>query len=306
MRQDEPLPSPMSSRQAQPLLFSFPADEFARQISARDATVWKRIAPTELVGGAWRRPDKCKVAPNVVQMTTNFNDLSAFVATSLLSNLVTQVRVKVYKYWLSVCEALRHFGNFNSALAVWSGLDSSHVRRLPSLKRVVSDRKRTGARVAELSRAFSVASNWAELRLAQRASPGPTIPYVGLLLTDITAVEEGTQTCTHDGLINYGRLTSLAAIVGQLVTNQQSAHYFDRIAIVQSYLRFIGEVAMNESDLLEVADFLAQHEDEFGARPPIFDRYFAPGNPQRFLRELMISWPASSSRTSTPRSARKF
>lgn len=69
-------------------------------------------------------------SPNVLQMIERFNQVSLWAASSILGQEKLADRVISYRKLISIAEHLRKMNNFNSLLAIISGLNDSAVFRL--------------------------------------------------------------------------------------------------------------------------------------------------------------------------------
>lgn len=125
--------------------------------------------------------------------------------------LTAKRRAKLIKKFINVAEWCRKNGNFNTAMEIVSALAKTPVVRLKLTWKELSESvlKKYGP----LRELLAPTTNYGTLRKLQTESiqkPNtPTIPYFGILLQDLLAVEE-IETKTKSNLINFKKLRRLA------------------------------------------------------------------------------------------------
>ncbi|KJH40585.1 RasGEF domain protein [Dictyocaulus viviparus] len=133
-------------------LFDFRSSEIARQMTYIDAQLFHLIEPPELLW--WSQEQDEVKCPNLVAFTEHFNN------------------------------QLRQLGNFNSYLALLSALVSSPISRLDWSKGV-TDALKDHVGVMDTSQSYK------NYRLLLQTAPPPTVPYIGVVLQDLTFVHAG-------------------------------------------------------------------------------------------------------------------
>lgn len=170
-----------------------PAD-IAKQLCLIDSNLFCRIKPEELLDlnfSAKRR--HLGLAVNVNEMTVNANQLSAFVGDSILSgDFQPKTRRNVLKQWIKIAEKCHEMRNLNSLMTIVSALQSVNIMRLKKTWELLSPRYHV--MFNELKAVVAVDKNYASYRAVLRNHEIPTIPYLGLYLTDLTFVNEGNST----------------------------------------------------------------------------------------------------------------
>ncbi|MES1910225.1 MAG: hypothetical protein MHM6MM_002861 [Cercozoa sp. M6MM] len=168
--------------------------EMARQLSLRDQVSFGGIQMREFVRQAWAKADKAKKAPNITEFTLQFNRWGNAVRKSLLSESDVKERAKVLRKYIDVGYQLYKMQNFASSFAIVGALNDAAVqpRRLRLTWAELSSRTR--ARFEQLESLFSANKSHATLRAAQASallSSEPSLPFVGLFLSDLTFAFEG-------------------------------------------------------------------------------------------------------------------
>lgn len=93
--------------------------------------------------------------------------------------------------------------------------------------------------------------------LAQTAPPA--VPYVGLLLTDLTFLE--TNANTVDGLINFTKRARMHALIDEAVVRFQSATYNLQV-VPQVQALLAAQPAYTEDELYAISVAREQREPE--------------------------------------------
>ncbi|KAE9415070.1 hypothetical protein Angca_004337 [Angiostrongylus cantonensis] len=165
-------------------LFDFRSSDIARQMTSIDAQLFHLIETPELLWWA-QEQDEMK-SPNLVAFTEHFNNVSFWVRTLVITPSNSKEREKYMLKFIKIMKQLRQLGNFNSYLALLSALVSSPLARLDWSK-TITDGLREHAEVMDTSHSYK---NYR--LLLQMASP-PTVPYIGVVLQDLTFVHAGNS-----------------------------------------------------------------------------------------------------------------
>ncbi|EYB87464.1 hypothetical protein Y032_0262g572 [Ancylostoma ceylanicum] len=165
-------------------LFDFRSSDIACQMTYIDSQLFHLIEPAELLWWA-QEQDEMK-SPNLVAFTEHFNNVSFWVRTLVITPSNAKEREKYMLKFIKIMKQLRRLGNFNSYLALLSALVSSPLARLEWSK-AVTDALREHAEVMDTAHSYK---NYRVL--LQQATP-PTVPYIGVVLQDLTFVHAGNS-----------------------------------------------------------------------------------------------------------------
>lgn len=67
--------------------------------------------------------------------------------------------------------------------------------------------------IKKLQLTVSSDGRFRNLRDALRRSEPPCIPYLGMYLSDLSFIEEGTPNFTEDGLLNFSKMRMVGGLV---------------------------------------------------------------------------------------------
>ena len=77
--------------------------------------------------------------------------------------------------------------------------------------------------------------NFIIYRDAQRAAPLPTVPYLGVLVSDLTFIMDGNKD-TDGALLNYEKYEMIGKIVSEALTIRSKPYDFQPIDYIQDYI----------------------------------------------------------------------
>ncbi|VDN57485.1 unnamed protein product [Dracunculus medinensis] len=167
-----------------PSLFEFRSSAIAKQMTYLDAELFQKIEPAEMLW--WSMEQNEKKSPNLCSFTEHFN------------------------------KQLRTMGNYNSYLAILSALDSGPIRRLDWSKNAL-DMLKDHSSIMDSSHSFK------NYRTLLSESLPPCLPYIGLVLQDLTFVHIGNtnylapENCNYcKNLINFGKRWQQFAILDSI------------------------------------------------------------------------------------------
>uniref|UniRef100_H2LVV0 Ras protein specific guanine nucleotide releasing factor 1 n=1 Tax=Oryzias latipes TaxID=8090 RepID=H2LVV0_ORYLA len=190
---------------------SHSALEIAEQLTLLDHLVFKVIPYEEFFGQGWMKNDKNEKTPYIMRTTKHFNDISNLIATEILRCEDVVTRVSVIEKWVAVADICRCLHNYNAVLEITSSLNRSSVFRLKKTWLKVS--KQTKALIDKLQKLVSSDGRFKNLREALKNCDPPCVPYLGMYLTDLAFIEEGTPNYTEDNLVNFSKMRMVRLLV---------------------------------------------------------------------------------------------
>ncbi|EMP30370.1 Ras-GEF domain-containing family member 1B [Chelonia mydas] len=158
-----------------------------------------------------------------------FNRLSYLVATEICMPVKKKHRARMIEYFIDVARECFNIGNFNSLMAIISGMNMSPVSRL----------KKT----------------WAKVKTAKFDILEIVIPFFSLLIKDIYFLNEGCANRLPNGHVNFEKFWELAKQVSEFMTWKQVECPFERDRKILQYLLTVPVFS-------EDALYLASYESE--------------------------------------------
>ncbi|XP_023667016.1 ras-specific guanine nucleotide-releasing factor 1 isoform X1 [Paramormyrops kingsleyae] len=219
--------------------------EIAEQLTLLDHLVFKVIPYEEFFGQGWMKNDKSERTPFIMKTTKHFNDISNLIATEILRCDEVNTRVAVMEKWVAVADICRCLHNYNAVLEITSSLNRSPIFRLKKTWLKVS--KQTKTVIDKLQRLVSSEGRFKNLREALKNCDPPCVPYLGMYLTDLAFIEEGTPNYIEDNLVNFSKMRMISHIIREIRQFQQTAYKIDYQPKTAQYLLDQSSVLDEES-----------------------------------------------------------
>ncbi|CAH1637487.1 unnamed protein product [Spodoptera littoralis] len=208
--------------------------EIAEQMTYLDYQIFSSINSEEFLGQAWTKADKAERAPHILMMTSHFNHISNLVISEILKKYTLAGRVAAIEKWAAVADIARCLHNFNGVLQVCAALSNTSVYRLKKTWEKVS--KTSKQTIERMQTIISSECRFRILRDALHRCDPPCIPYLGMYLSDLSFIEEGTTNYTPDGLLNFSKMRMIAHVIREIRNFQQTPYKIDHIPKVCDFL----------------------------------------------------------------------
>ncbi|XP_077478463.1 ras-GEF domain-containing family member 1B-B-like [Stigmatopora argus] len=171
-----------------------------------------------------------------------FNRLSYLVATEICMPVKKKHRARIIEFFIDVAQECFNIGNFNSLMAIITGMNMSPVARLKKTWSKVNTDK-----FEILEHQMDPSSNFSNYRTALRGATQRSetahsvqekivIPFFSLLIKDIYFLNEGCASRLPNGHINFEKLWELAKQVSEFLVWRQVICPFDRDRRILQYL----------------------------------------------------------------------
>ncbi|MEE6460177.1 hypothetical protein FKM82_000877 [Ascaphus truei] len=171
-----------------------------------------------------------------------FNRLSYLVATEICMPVKKKHRARMIEFFIDVARECFNIGNFNSLMAIISGMNMSPVSRL----------KKTWAKVKTakfdiLEHQMDPSSNFYNYRTALRGAAQRSltahsnrekivIPFCSLLIKDLYFLNEGCTSRLPNGHVNFEKFWELAKQVSEFMTWRQVECPFEKDRKILHYV----------------------------------------------------------------------
>nr|XP_056716018.1 rap guanine nucleotide exchange factor 1 isoform X5 [Euleptes europaea] len=224
-------------------LHDFHSHEIAEQLTLLDAELFYKIEIPEVL--LWAKEQNEEKSPNLTQFTEHFNNMSYWVRSIIMLQEKAQDRERLLLKFIKIMKHLRKLNNFNSYLAILSALDSAPIRRLEW-------QKQTSEGLAEYCTLIDSSSSFRAYRAALGEVEPPCIPYLGLILQDLTFVHLGNPDYL-EGKVNFSKRWQQFNILDSMRRFQQ-VHYEikrndDIISFFNDFSDHLAEEALWELSL---------------------------------------------------------
>jgi len=232
----ETLPKPLLPKTYRPtnqFLIDWPAGEIARQLTLIDFDIFQRIQVNEFLNQCWNKSGKEEKAPNICAIIERFNEVGQFVATLLVDQEQIEDRTTMLKKFIQVADECLHINNFNTLMAVISGLSATAISRLSKTWEGLGNKHQ--ALFQTLQAITRPEKNFTVLRERMSSVAPPKLPYIGTSLADLTFIEDGNPD-TLDGMINFTKRHLLYVVINNIQTYQKHRYAFQVEPQLRNYL----------------------------------------------------------------------
>lgn len=224
-------------------LHDFRSHEIADQLTLLDAELFYKIEIPEVL--LWAKEQNEEKSPNLTQFTEHFNNMSYWVRSLIILQEKAQDREKLLLKFIKIMKHLRKLNNFNSYLAILSALDSAPIRRLEW-------QKQTSEGLEEYCTLIDSSSSFRAYRAALADVEPPCIPYLGLILQDLTFVHLGNPDF-FKGKVNFSKRWQQFNILDSMRRFQQVhydlKHNDDIVSFFNDFSDHLAEEALWELSL---------------------------------------------------------
>ncbi|XP_078127455.1 ras-specific guanine nucleotide-releasing factor 2 isoform X10 [Sander vitreus] len=229
---------------------SLSAMELAEQITLLDHIVFRSIPYEEFLGQGWMKVDKTERTPYIMKTSQHFNDMSNLVASQIMTHTDVGSRASSIEKWLAVADICRCLNNYNGVLEITSALNRSAIFRLKKTWAKVC--KQTKALMDRLQKTVSSEGRFKNLRETLKNCNPPCVPYLGMYLTDLAFIEEGTPNFTEEGLVNFSKMRMISHIIREIRQFQQALYRIEHQPKVTQFL-LDKTLVMDEDTLYELS-----------------------------------------------------
>ncbi|XP_021109793.1 rap guanine nucleotide exchange factor 5 isoform X2 [Heterocephalus glaber] len=187
--------------------------DLALELMSFDWSLFNSIHEQELIYFTFSRQGSGEHTVNLSLLLQRCNEVQLWVATEIL--LCTQLgkRVQLVKKFIKIAAHCKAQRNLNSFFAIVMGLNTASVSRLSQTwEKIPGKFKKL---FSELESLTDPSLNHKAYRDAFKKMKPPKIPFMPLLLKDVTFIHEGNKTFL-DNLVNFEKLHMIADTVRTL------------------------------------------------------------------------------------------
>jgi len=227
-------------------LTSFKSEHIAEQMTLLDAELFQKIEIPEVL--LWAKEQSEEHSPNLNTFTEHFNKMSYWCRTRILEHEDSRDREHFLMKFIKIMKHLRKFNNFNSYLAILSALDSAPIRRLEWPKQNLEA-------LREFCQLIDSSSSFRAYRQALADTEPPCIPYIGLILQDLTFVHIGNPDTFDDGSVNFAKRWQQFHILDSMRRFKKCKYEFKKHTKIISYFNNF-ENYLSEESMWQISEAL--------------------------------------------------
>ncbi|KAI8997908.1 ras guanine nucleotide exchange factor domain-containing protein [Gaertneriomyces semiglobifer] len=230
--------------------------EVARQLTVMESGLYARIMPSEFLKQAWSETagdkDGKGKSVNVRAMIATSNQITGWVASSILMEKDLKKRSQIMKQFIYIADRCRNLNNFNTLMSIIAGLNSAPIHRLKRTWDQLS--QRSMAILDALRQTMRREKNFSVYRETLHSANPPCVPFLGFYLTDLTFIEEGnpdmlngngksilaqrqSDSSNPNGLINFSKRMKTAEVIREIQQYQNVGYLLQTVPELQHWLR---------------------------------------------------------------------
>ena len=212
----------------------------------------KKIEKKELYKAIYLKKDKEIRCPNVIENINNFNKLTFFIIEDIISYDHASDRAKVIDKWLQVAEYCKTQKDYNDCIAINSALNSYIITGLSLTNKEL--KYRTNTLIKNIGTFCSCNGNYKYIREEINNLNNKNdyfYPYLGMMLRDITFLEETSKYLIDGEFINFKKIENVQNILEinfRFIYHEKKNE--DKNNFIQE-LKFFEDLEMNTEENLE-------------------------------------------------------
>uniref|UniRef100_A0A672S9T7 Rap guanine nucleotide exchange factor 4 n=1 Tax=Sinocyclocheilus grahami TaxID=75366 RepID=A0A672S9T7_SINGR len=184
--------------------------DLAHQMTLYDWELFDCVHEHELIYHTFGRQHFKKTTANLDLFLRRFNEVQLWVVTEVCLCPTLSKRVQLLKKFIKIAAHCKEFKNLNSFFAIIMGLGNPAVCRLSQTwEKLPSKFKKF---YGEFENLMDPSRNHRAYRLTVAKLEPPIIPFMPLLIKDMTFTHEGNKTFT-DRLVNFEKMRMIANTV---------------------------------------------------------------------------------------------
>ena len=224
-------------------------EEIARQLTLMAFESFCEVKPTEFLNQAWNSPKLKHKAINLINLIETFNKIGNWVVSCILSKNEVKKRAIVLTKFINIAFHLKEQKCYNVLMAIVAGLNNSSVSRLNwTFKELKQQKLETLHSIEQFMSRQQSFKNYREA-IAQ-VSP-PCTPYIGLLLTDLTFIDENPNNV--DNLINWTKRKLIFDAIQKVLQFQDVPYNYLPVHQIQSFLKNQLDKPFQESECYRIS-----------------------------------------------------
>ncbi|ELP90667.1 RAS guanyl-releasing protein, putative [Entamoeba invadens IP1] len=215
------------------------AEQIAQQLSLYEFELFKSIETKDFLGSAWTKKDKYERCPQLCYFLDHFNGVTNWVSSTLVNEPDAQVRAQLISKYIDVAKIMYDNLNFTGFFEFYSGINSSVVSRLTKTMELVPN---ASERLEPMRKAADPSKSYAAYRkyILENKTKG-YIPFIGVVIQDLTFIDEGNPDKTEKGDVNFEKCRMMAKqlfVIKELQDNQHSA--FKPLPFFKDFITLVG------------------------------------------------------------------
>ena len=233
-------------------ILDWKVEEIGNELIYVTKKLLKKIEKKELYKAIYLKKDKETKCPNVIENINNFNKLTFFIIEDIISYDHASDRAKVIDKWLQVAEYCKTQKDYNDCIAINSALNSYIITGLSLTNKEL--KYRTNTLIKNIGTFCSCNGNYKYIREEINNLINKNdyfYPYLGMMLRDITFLEETSKYLVDGEFINFKKIENVQNVLeNNFRFKNHENKKEDKNEFIQE-LKFFEDLEMNTEENLE-------------------------------------------------------
>ncbi|KIM66921.1 hypothetical protein SCLCIDRAFT_109722 [Scleroderma citrinum Foug A] len=209
--------------------------ELARQLTIAESQLYQKIRPSECMQRSKQsKQTKADARDGVANFIRRSNKIAQWVTFTILCKDDPRRRAAVIKQFILVADRCRAIQNFSTMGAIVSGLNSSPIHRLKRSWELVSSRYMS--QLETCGEFINSYRNYNNFRSTLATVLPPCVPFVGVFLTALTHIQDGSKDYLPGNLVNFRKRQKTSEVIQDLQRWQAQPHNFHPLPSVLVYI----------------------------------------------------------------------
>ncbi|EEB07717.1 exchange factor Cdc25p-like protein [Schizosaccharomyces japonicus yFS275] len=217
-------------------LLELEPDTLAEQFSLIEHSIFCAILPHEFLKKSWRK-SASDTQHHMIRHSIAFsNSFVYWIINSVLTRPNLEERIAALRFFIAFGIKCLNMNNFSAVVSVISALDSAPIYRLRSCFGALDASDK--AHLQGLREIVDSRKNFKTYRtLLKRARP-PCVPFLGVLLSDLTFIDDGMPDMLNDSqyFINFGKRHRQYEVIADIIWLQSTDYGFTPLPDLQAYM----------------------------------------------------------------------
>ena len=215
-----------SKKQRYFYVFNHKQEEIAQYLTCESYQLLSDIPESELYNKNFARKDKDIKAPHIKKIFDRYEKLTYFIIEDICSYDHISERIDAIEKWLKIALVCQELKNFND-LIMLNILFCHYLLKKMMKKTWAKLSKKTLNYIEKINKFCSGNQCYKKIRKEILKCKGPYIPYIGILLKELTYIEEKKYIIENNN-INITKLTELYSTINKFFEFRRSKYPFDK------------------------------------------------------------------------------
>ena len=228
-------------------ILNFKKEEIAYYLTLDSYQLLSDIPESELYNKNFARKDKDILAPHIKKIFDRYEKLTNFIIEDICSYDKISERVDIIERWLAIANVCQELKNYND-LIMLNTLFFNYLLKKSLKKTWAKLSKKTLNYIDKINKFCSGDQCYKKIRSEIFKTKGPYIPYIGILLKQLTYIEEKKYIIDNKN-INIVKLLEINRTIGKFFEFKKYKYTFDK----SKNLEVLSNVnPKNEEELEEI------------------------------------------------------